>query len=184
MATVASAARSVLFALSLSGAVVSAQTPPTLPSTPVPAALKSAKSIFVSNAGADSGLFPEPFTGDTSRAYTEFYANLKATGHFQLADDPSQADLVLELQLTAPSGPLRDAKQFGSADPLPMFRLVVFDRRTHYVLWTVTESIAPALLQKTHDRYFDDALWLVLNEFLRVSGRSTAFIPRPSAPQD
>jgi len=39
-----------------------------------------------------------------------------------------------------------------------MFRLVILDRKTHYVLWALTESIAPANLQKTHDRNFDEAL--------------------------
>ncbi len=39
-----------------------------------------------------------------------------------------------------------------------MFRLVIYDRPTHYVLWALTESIAPATLQKTHDHNFDEAL--------------------------
>jgi hypothetical protein len=39
-----------------------------------------------------------------------------------------------------------------------MFRLVVWDRKTHYVLWALTQSIEQANLQKTHDRNFDDAL--------------------------
>ncbi len=30
----------------------------------VPPAIRAAKSVFVSNAGSDSGLFPEPFSGD------------------------------------------------------------------------------------------------------------------------
>ena len=57
---------------------------------PVPPAIASAKTIFVSNAGADAGLFPEPFSGDEARAYTEFFAALKATGGYALVADPSQ----------------------------------------------------------------------------------------------
>lgn len=138
---------------------------------PVPAALGSAKTVFVSNAGSDSGLFPHPFSGDPNRSYAEFYSNLKASGQFALVDDPSQADLVLELRLIAPYGPTNANKQNGTADPRPMFRLTVFDRKTHYALWTVTESIAVANLQKTHDRNFDDALDAVLTEFLQVAGK-------------
>jgi hypothetical protein len=148
-----------------------AQSPAAAIPGPVPAALGSAKTVFVSNAGADSGLFPHPFTGDPNRAYGEFYSNLKASGQFALVDDPSQADLVLELRLIAPYGPTGANKQNGTADPLPMFRLTVYDRKTHYALWTVTESIAVANLQKTHDRNFDDALDAVLAELLQVSGR-------------
>ena len=72
---------------------------------PVPPAIAAAKTIFISNAGADSGLFPEPFSGDPDRAYTEFYAALKATGAFTLVADPAHADLVLELRLFAPYRP-------------------------------------------------------------------------------
>jgi hypothetical protein len=125
---------------------------------PVPPAIRAARKIFVSNAGSDSGLFPEPFSGDPSRAYTEFYAALKAAGQFDLVDDPGQADLVLELQLIAPYGPTNGDKSNGASDPLPMFRLVVYDRKTHFILWTLTESIESAVGQKIHDRTFDDAL--------------------------
>ena len=72
---------------------------------PVPRQLTVAKTIFLSNAGADSGLFPEPFTGDPDRPYTEFYSALKATGDFTLIGNPLGADLVLELRLFAPDGP-------------------------------------------------------------------------------
>jgi hypothetical protein len=65
---------------------------------------------------------------------------------------------VLELQLSAPNGPTNANKQKGASDPLPMFRPVIWDRTTHYVLWALTESKDPANLQKTHDRNFDDAI--------------------------
>ncbi len=141
---------------------------------PAPPALAAAKTVFVSNAGADAGLFPQPFSGDPNRAYAEFYSSLKASGAFTLVNDPSEADLVLELQLTAPNGPANANKQNGAADPLPMFRLAVYDRKTHFVLWTITESITVAFLQKTHDRNFDDALQSVVNQLLAVTGKPPA----------
>jgi hypothetical protein len=141
---------------------------------PVPAAITVAKTVFVSNAGSDSGLFPEPFSGDSDRAYTEFYSALKASGNFTLVADPAQADLVLELRLTAPYGPTEANKQKGASDPLPMFRLVVYDGKTHYILWTVTSSIELAYLQKTHDKNFDTALAEVLNQFLKIAGKPPA----------
>ena len=130
--------------------------------------------VFVSNAGSDSGLFPEPFTGDSDRAYTEFYAGLKATGDYTLVGDPAQADLVLELRLVAPYGPSEANKQKGASDPLPMFRLVVYDGKTHYILWAVTSSIEIAYLQKTHDKNFDTALTEVLDQFLKIAGKPPA----------
>jgi hypothetical protein len=149
---------------------------------PVPPAIASAANIFVSNAGADSGLFPEPFTGDENRAYTEFFAALQATKQYALVSDPSQADLVLELRLAAPSGPSNPNKQNGASDPVPQFKLAVYDRKTHYVLWTFTQGIEPALLQKTHDKNFDLALNAILNQFLSLAHRPSAAPPPPAVP--
>jgi hypothetical protein len=144
---------------------------------PVPAVIRTATRIFVSNAGADSGLFPSPFSGDPNRGYNELYAGLKANAGYELVADPGEADLVLELQLTAPVGSthsMNSNKVNGASDPVPMFRLVVYDRKTHYVLWAFTESIEIAYLQKTHDRNFDDALNGVLLEFESLSGKAQA----------
>src|ERR1700727_449151 len=146
----------------LSGVALVAQqaVPPTTPVAiaPIPPLLLSAKTVFISNAGADSGLFPHPFTGDPDRAYNEFYADVESWGRYQLVASPDQADLVFELQLMAPSGPSNADKSKGASDPLPMVRLAIYDRATHYVLWALTESIAPADRQKTHDHNFDEAV--------------------------
>jgi hypothetical protein len=144
---------------------------------PIPAFLLTGKTVFVSNAGADSGLFPEPFTGDPDRGYAEFYAALKSWGRFTLVDDPATADLVFQLQLQAPNGPANANKQKGASDPLPMFRLVIFDRKTHYVLWALTESIDPAILQKTHDHNFDLALDNLTSDLKQLMNRPTRTTP-------
>lgn len=147
------------------------------PQAPVPAAVRAGTNIFVSNGGADSGLFPSPFSGDSSRGYNQFYAGLKANGQYHLVDDPAEADLVLELQLIAPSDSTRSMevnKVNGASDPVPMFRLIVYDRKTHYILWAFTQSIQIAYLQKSHDRNFDDALNAVLFEFESLSGKAQA----------
>jgi hypothetical protein len=48
---------------------------------------------------------------------------------------------------------------------------VVYDGKTHYILWTVTSSIELAYLQKTHDKNFDIALTEILNQFLKIAGK-------------
>src|ERR1700760_4466789 len=142
----------------LSEAFVLAQEPVVPQTAPVPPVLLSAKKVFLSNAGADSGLFPHPFSGDPDRAFNQFYADVLSWGRYQLVATPAEADLVFELQLSAPSGPSNADKSKGASDPLPMFRLVIYDKTTHYFLWALTEAIAPASLQKTHDRNFDEAI--------------------------
>src|SRR6202021_1230806 len=160
----------------LFAAAANAQAPPAPAASlaPVPQALLNAKTVFISNAGADSGLFPHPFSGDPDRPYNEFYSGIQSWGRYQLVADPSEADLVFELKLTAPYGPSNPSKQNGAADPLPMFRLVILDRKTHYVLWALTESIDFAFLQKTHDNNFDAALNAITMDLKRLTSTSTS----------
>jgi hypothetical protein len=58
------------------------QPPPSqaAPPAPVPSAIFSAKKVFLSNGGADSGLFPHPFSGSQDRAYNQFYVALQKRG--------------------------------------------------------------------------------------------------------
>src|SRR6266536_5398203 len=113
--------RQLVFVSTLSATVAVGQHPSSAGARaeagPVPPAIASAKTIFISNAGSDSGLFPAPFSGGTDRAYNQFFAALKAANQFDLVADPSEADLVLELELTAPAGPKDANKQLGAADP-------------------------------------------------------------------
>ena len=55
---------------------------------PVPSAILSASRMFISNAGADAGLFPSPFSDTPDRGYNQFYAALKNQGSYQLVNDP------------------------------------------------------------------------------------------------
>jgi hypothetical protein len=165
----------LLCAAFLFAAAANAQTPPAATPPPAvslapgPPALLNAKTVFISNAGADSGLFPHPFSGDPDRPYNQFYAAMQSWGRYQLVADPSEADIVFELQLIAPPGPSSGNKVNGASDPVPMFRLVIYDRKTHYVLWALTESIWVALLQKTHDNNFDSALNAITTDLKRLT---------------
>jgi hypothetical protein len=152
-----------------SGPITKAMNRPQGASAPVPPALVNAHTVFLSNAGADAGLFPHPFTGTQDRGYGYFYQALAATGRFQIVDSPAAADLVLTIELSSPLGPLGNDKQKGTADPLPTFKLTVYDRPTHYVLWTITGTVDPANLQKTHDKNFDASLDSIVTQLVAVS---------------
>ena len=150
----------------------------------VPAAILNAKTVFVSNGGSDGGLYPEPFSGDANRPYFEFVEQLEHLGKYQLALDPSQADLVMQIQLEAPTGPEHNSKQLGAADFLPFFKLTIFDCKTRFVLWTVTEPIEFAVLQKTHDKNFDTALAHLADDVKALSQPGAmSLYPNPPARQ-
>ena len=172
------AIRSCLYAGTVSvllmSTVAQAQMPAYDEPGPVPPAIATANTVFVANGGSDVGLFPYPFTGDEDRGYTEFYAALKATGAYTLVGDPSQADLVLELRLAMPHG-------VEHTIPLPQFTLAIYDRKTHYTLWTITEAIQTALSQKNRDKEFDASLNMVLSKFLRLAGKTPGAAAGPAA---
>jgi hypothetical protein len=155
------------------GRVTKSAERPTGLSSPVPAAITSAHKLFLSNGGADAGLFPHPFSGTQDRAYGSFYTALSGMKNFELVSSPADADLVLELALHAPLGSIGGNKQQGTEDPLPSFKLIIYDRATHYVLWTITQTIDQAYVQKTHDKNFDDALGLLAGQFALLAGKSS-----------
>ena len=150
---------------------------PSQAAAPVPPLLVTARKVFISNAGADSGLFPHPFSGDPDRGYNQFYEAIRNWGRYVCVTDPAEADIVFELQLSAPNGHSDANKQKGASDPLPMFRLVILDRKTHYVLWALTESVEAAALQKTHDRNFDSALAALVSDLKRLTAVATSATP-------
>lgn len=158
-------------------AVEAQQTASTVGTAPVPPAIPTAKKVFVSNAGSYSGLFPHPFSGGPDRAYNQFYAELKSWGRYEIASNPQDADLILELQLTSPLGPADANKQKGASDPWPMFRLIIYDQKSHFILWALTETIQPADFQKTHDRNFDESLSALIADLKRLTSAVTSATP-------
>jgi hypothetical protein len=170
--------RVLLLVIVSASLIATAQTPADV-TIPVP--ILNAKTVFLANGGADGGLFPEPFSGDPNRGYFTLLAQLKSAGKYELVSDPSHADLVIDIQLTAPNGPHQGSKQLGAADPLPFFKLVIYDARTHFALWTITEPVEWAMLQKTHDRNFDDAVTRLSADIHALSQKNGARLyPQPS----
>jgi hypothetical protein len=133
-----------------------AQQPATTPPGPVPAAILAAKKIFLSNSGISSALY----SGGQNRAYNQFYEALQGSGFFEMAGDPSDADLVLELQIL----------DLGSQSAT--FKLLIYDRKTHFLLWTLLEPITVCSRQRTCDTYFDEALLVMLLKFEKLAGKA------------
>jgi hypothetical protein len=131
---------------------------------PVPEQMVTAKRVFISNAGGESVLFPSDFSGTPDRAYNQFYAAIKSWGRYELVPAPAEADLVLEIRLTAPIGRVDVTNGDGSSWTDPQFRLVILDPKTHVGLWTFIEHIHWAYTHATRGKNLDQAIAIYRSE--------------------
>ena len=104
--------------------------PPTQPASPaVIARVTAAKTLFLSNAGANDS-FALTIPGPPNLTYNEFYAALQQWGYFRLVDSPAHADLILQIRSTelAPSlVPTIDSQHIVAQQHAPTFVLTLLD---------------------------------------------------------
>jgi hypothetical protein len=110
---------------------------------PVPSQILNAKKVFVVNTsgGIDSGMW----SGGPNRIYNEFYAALKSGGRFELTSSPSDADLVLDVDVIANSA-------------VWQIRLNILDPKTGIVLWAVYEPTKFTMSKVTREKNLDDTI--------------------------
>ena len=123
---------------------------------PVPPAITAARSIFVSNAGADSGLFPKPFRGDTRSGLQPVFHGFESYRRILIWF------LIRLMRISCSNsncwllpGRKTQTNRRGLQSQSRSSALQFTTAKAHYILWTLTRSIGVALLQKTHDRNFD-----------------------------
>ena len=135
---------------------------------PVPTPLVNGKKVFVSFDLGDALAFPSVYSGGPERAYSEFYADMKQWGHFQLVLDPNDADLIFSIRFVE-----------GGGLTWPQIRLVISDAKTHVVLWGFVEEIDGAFFKKHRDQAFSNAVMWIVNDLqeLLASGSPPPFHP-------
>ena len=151
---------------------ISAQTPtpaPAPPTIPLPAALTTAKTLFIGNAGDQEN-------ADCLRVYNDFYTGITNLNRFQLVADPNQADLILELHYEIALG--QAVASHDSNQSVRQFRVALIDPKSHTILWTLVERTNYALLQSNRNKNLDETIGVLVNDFnLLVS-------PAPIAPSN
>jgi hypothetical protein len=124
---------------------------------PVPAQIAAARTVFLSNAGADTS-----FPVDATQAYNHVYKALQAWGHYQLVGSPDTADLIFQLRGVS------TLSTYGSDDSVytlnsPAFQLTIVDPQSNVTLWTITSPVALAGSKQTLAR------WVAISETNLVS---------------
>jgi len=119
---------------------------------PVPTPLLNGKRAFISYELGDVAAFPSAYSGGPERAYSEFYAQMKAWGRFQLVMDPSDADVVFAVRFV------------DSPGSLPQIRVGISDGKTHVALWGFVEQVDPAMQKKHRDASFTQSVQLLVSD--------------------
>ncbi len=130
---------------------------------PIPPELAHPGRIFVTNGNSDIARFSYTFTGDSARAYTEFYKALATSGDYQLVGQPDQADLVLVVSTS--TRPMFGYNGGDASASQPCLRILVIDRRTAIPIWTMIQPIDFALFHKNRDKAFERAMHRLVGEF-------------------
>ncbi len=153
-----------LVILFLQVSVLAAQQTKLAPAAPIPQQITAAKKVFIANAGGDERRYEAAiFSGGPERVYDELYAAVRAGGRYQIVGTPADADLLIEIGLTAPaSGVGYD----------PQFRLAIRDPKTNALLWAFTEHVQWAIQQGNRDKNFDQTLARIISDLQGLSGSS------------
>ncbi|HTZ74380.1 MAG TPA: hypothetical protein VMB47_10700 [Candidatus Aquilonibacter sp.] len=158
----------IIFATSaLAAASCAAQTNRT-PAAPVPAAIASSRRIFISNAG-DSCVVARKLGQGPDVAYNEFYADMKAWGHYDLAASPEASDLVFEIRFECPLF----ATQTSLDTYDPRFQLRIIDPKVNIVLWTITEHIEGAFRISTAEKNFAAGEAAIVTDLKTIAGSNS-----------
>ncbi|MGA2184585.1 MAG: hypothetical protein ABSH47_16300 [Bryobacteraceae bacterium] len=140
---------------------------------PVPEQIAKAKTVFVSNAGAD--MAGGPYSGGDDRPYNQLYAAIKSWGRYELAPAPAGSDLIFELLFIDPvTGFDVNNGSSGRALTDPQLRLAILDPSTHVVLWAFSRHVKQANRQATSDKNFDDAMASLVAAVKELAARPVA----------
>ena len=148
--------KALLSAMALVATSMSAQVAPP-PSAQLPSLLSTTQSIFIGNAGDQEN-------ADALRAYNAFYAGLDAQHKFKLVADPAQADMIVELHYEIDLG----GSKISGGNSARQFRAVLFDAKTHTLVWSITERTNYASFQKNRDKNLDAAMATLVTDFTSI----------------
>ena len=120
---------------------------------PVPTPLLNGKRAFISYELGDVTAFPSAYSGGPERAYSEFFAQMKAWGRFDLVLDPQQADVIFAIRFVDSPGL-----------PVPQIRVGISDAKTGVALWGFVEQVDPAFFKKHRDVSFSESVGLLVSD--------------------
>jgi len=126
--------------------------------------------VFISNARVEGSSLPTFLRpDDPDRAYHAFFAAMKTWGQYELVGAPADADLVFEIRF---SSPVVACEKICSYDP--QIGLTILDVKTHFTLWTLTQSVESANRKATADKNFTRGMTNLMANLKKLTDRPDA----------
>jgi hypothetical protein len=135
---------------------------------PIPSPLQSGKKAFISYEMGDVTAFPSSYSGGPERAYSEFYADMKAWGRFELVLDPKDADVVFAVRFV-------DPPQINK----PQIRIGISDAKTGASLWGFVEQVDFAFRKRNRDVAFSDTVQQLVGDLQTLLTTGSPPPPQP-----
>ncbi len=138
------------------------------PAAPVPAQIVGAKTAFIANGGLDT-ISRKAFklSGDIDQPYNQFYSAMKTWGHYHLVEAPGESELVLEISFAAP---LTDCGKMPTYEP--HLSLAIFDAKTHFLLWKLSEPVNGAFRRVTWEKNVSQGMENLVEDLKRLASSS------------
>ena len=140
--------------------------------------IRTAKKIFIANAGDKTNLFPDVFSGGPDRPYVQFYSAMEAWGNYQIVSTPEEADLIFAVGMDSPSA-AEIAPTSGNLGPWNgaalhdvQLRVNILDPQSRISLWELDSHIQSSMgmnLKANRDREFDTAMSNLVLEVQQLS---------------
>lgn len=126
--------------------------------TLVPSQFTTGHTVFLASAGA-------PGLGGHEKqiaaiVYTAFYKALSTTGHYHLVENPSDADLAMNISTQSRISDVTNGSSVDSA----YLRLEIYDVKTHILVWTINEDVQGAFREKTFQHNVDATIAALMDD--------------------
>jgi hypothetical protein len=141
---------------------------------PVPPQIGSAQKIFVNDISENDDS-ADLFSAGGARLYPEITEAFRRWGRYELVDDASQADLIVEASFQV------HWRCDGSGDH--RFRLFVRDPGTEALLWGLTTHADVPILSRNNRKAFDAGVAELVVQF-RIVAETTTWSAGASIPAD
>ena len=126
--------------------------------TLVPSQFATAHTVFFASGGAPGSGGHEKQIAEI--VYTTFYKALSAVGRYQLVENPSSADLAMNISAQSRISDVTN----GSSTDSAYLRLEIYDVKTHMLIWTINEDVQGAFREKTFQRNVDTAVTALIDD--------------------